>query len=112
MTLTSSLKFTFYYSFRYAYDILELEEINRRLEEQLSLVQIYSKEFTLEQGVDGTETSHETKRSCDVEAKTMFERRAEELKYTVQSESMTVLITKLTAMLLQLKVCNYKKIIC
>lgn len=92
-------------AYRYAYDILELEEINRRLEEQLSLVQIYSKELSLEQGVEGADTSQEIKHGCEMEAKAMFEKRTEELKYTVQSKDMTNLITKLTAMLLQLKVC-------
>ncbi|XP_067945972.1 protein lin-9 homolog isoform X1 [Watersipora subatra] len=88
---------------RYAYDILELEEINRRLEEQLSAVQIYSHELSMEQGVDGADTSQETRHGCDLEAKAMFERRMEDLKCTIQSPSMAALITKLTAMLLQLK---------
>lgn len=74
------------------------------MEQQLSLVQIYSKDLSLEQGVDGADTSQEIKHGCHVEAKAMFERHAEELKYTVQSSDMASLITKLTAILLQLKV--------
>ena len=68
------------------------------------MVQIYSKDLSLEQGVEGADTSLETKHTCDVEAKALFEKRAEDLKYTVQSPNMAALITKLTAMLLQLKV--------
>ena len=89
---------------RYAYDILELEELNRRLEEHLSEVQKYSKDLSMEQGLGGVESSLETKLSCEQEAREMFEQRRKEMKYTVQSEGMAELITRLTGILLQLKV--------
>lgn len=90
--------------FRYAYDILELEELNRRLEDHLSVVQAYSKELSLEQGLEGGDSSQETKHSSELEAQVLYEKRSKELKYTVQSPSMANLITKLTALMLQLKV--------
>ena len=91
-------------SCRYAYDILELEELNRRLEDHLSVVQAYSKELSLEQGLEGGDSSQETKSGCELEAQVLYDKRSKEFKYTVQSEPMANLITKLTALLLQLKV--------
>lgn len=97
-------KSNFVHSYRYAYDILELEELNRRLEDHLSIVQAYNKDLSLEQGVDGGDASHETKNNCELEAQALFDKRSKDFKYKIQSESMANLITKLTAMLLQLKV--------
>ena len=91
-------------SCRYAYDILELEELNRRLEDHLSVVQAYSKELSLEQGLEGGDSFQETKSGCELEAQVLYDKRSKEFKYTVQSEPMANLITKLTALLLQLKV--------
>ncbi|KAF6022667.1 mip130 [Bugula neritina] len=87
---------------RYAYNVLELEELNRRLEEQLSMVQVYSKELSRSQGID-VDSSQLIKDTCDSDAKALFERRTAELNYTVQSPQIAELITRLTAMLLQLK---------
>ena len=95
---------TFAISCRYAYDILELEELNRRLEDHLSVVQAYSKELSLEQGLEGGDSFQETKSGCELEAQVLYDKRSKEFKYTVQSEPMANLITKLTALLLQLKV--------
>jgi len=91
------------YCCRYAYNVLELEELNRRLEEQLSMVQVYSKELSRSQGID-VDSSQLIKDTCDSDAKALFERRTAELNYTVQSPQIAELITRLTAMLLQLKV--------
>lgn len=90
--------------FRYAYDILELEELNRRLEDHLSEVQKYSRDLSKEQGLEGVDVSMETKHSCEQEASEMFAQRTKDMKYTIQNESMSQLIIKLTAVLLQLKV--------
>ena len=52
LSLHDALPILFAISCRYAYDILELEELNRRLEDHLSVVQAYSKELSLEQGLE------------------------------------------------------------
>lgn len=91
---------------RYAYDILELDELNRRLKKHIDAVQKYSGELSAEQGLGSADTSLETKLSCENEAREMYEQRTKSLKYTVQNEEMASLITKLSATLLQLKVCS------
>ncbi|MEE6473719.1 hypothetical protein FKM82_010150 [Ascaphus truei] len=91
---------------RYATIVLDLEQLNKDLNKVLHKVQQYCYELAPDQGLQPANQPTDMRRRCEEEAQEMV-RQANTTTATgqpcVESESLTELISRLTAILLQIK---------
>nr|XP_006625804.1 PREDICTED: protein lin-9 homolog isoform X1 [Lepisosteus oculatus] len=100
-----SMPIGFEFQKRYATIVLDLEQLNKDLNKVLHEVQAYCYELAPEQGMQPADQPSDLRRRCEEEAQDIV-RQANTLSnghYSIQNESLTDLISRLTALLLQIK---------
>ncbi|XP_063775033.1 protein lin-9 homolog isoform X2 [Pseudophryne corroboree] len=89
---------------RYATTVLDLEQLNKDLNKVLHKVQQYCYELAPDQGLQPANQPTDMRRRCEDEAQEMVRQaNTSSGQPCVQNESLTDLISKLTAILLQIK---------
>ncbi|XP_069810396.1 protein lin-9 homolog isoform X3 [Dendropsophus ebraccatus] len=89
---------------RYATIVLELEQLNKDLNKVLHKVQQYCYELAQDQGLQPANQPTDIRRRCEEEAQEMVRQaNTSSGQPCVQNESLTDLISRLTAILLQIK---------
>ncbi|XP_072266404.1 protein lin-9 homolog [Pyxicephalus adspersus] len=89
---------------RYATLVLELEQLNKDLNKVLHKVQQYCYELAPDQGLQPANQPTDMRRRCEEEAQEMVRQaNTSNSQPCVQNESLTDLISRLTAILLQIK---------
>ncbi|KAL9955438.1 hypothetical protein ACROYT_G036766 [Oculina patagonica] len=89
---------------RYAAVVLELERLNRDLNEYLTGVQEYCQELAPEQGVQSMDQPTSVKRRCDEEAtKVVEENNATMGLSAITSQPLIQIVSSLTSLMLQIK---------
>ncbi|XP_056424470.1 protein lin-9 homolog isoform X2 [Hyla sarda] len=89
---------------QYATIVLELEQLNKDLNKVLHKVQQYSSELAQDQGLQPANQPTNMRRRCEEEAQEMVRQaNTSSGQPCVQNESLTDLISRLTAILLQIK---------
>ncbi|CAN2387481.1 Lin-9 DREAM MuvB core complex component [Pristimantis euphronides] len=89
---------------RYATIVLELEQLNKDLNKVLHKVQQYCYELAQDQGLQPANQPTDMRRRCEEEAQEMVRQANTSSGHPcVQNESLTDLISRLTAILLQIK---------
>lgn len=89
---------------RYASVVLELERLNKDLNEYLTGVQEFCQELAPEQGVQSMDPSSSVKRRCDEEAtKVVEDNNANMGLNALTSEPLVQIVSSLTSLMLQIK---------
>ncbi|XP_067045220.1 protein lin-9 homolog isoform X1 [Acropora muricata] len=87
---------------RYASVVLELERLNKDLNEYLTGVQEYCQELTPDQGVQSMDQSSSVKRRCDEEAARVVQQNNVG-QVAVTSQPLMKIVSNLTSLMLQIK---------
>ncbi|KAJ7373490.1 Protein lin-9 [Desmophyllum pertusum] len=89
---------------RYASVVLELERLNKDLNEYLTGVQEYCQELAPEQGVQSMDQSTSVKRRCDEEATRVVEENNTSMGLNaITSQPLVHIVSSLTSLMLQIK---------
>lgn len=94
---------TFEFQRKYAGIVLELEHLNKDLQEYLNGVQQFCQKMAPEQGLTAIDQPSEIKRRCEEEAQKMVQKVSQSLWKCVKNEQMLNLIVSLTSLMLQVK---------
>lgn len=94
---------TFEFQRKYADIVLELENLNKDLQENLNGVQKFCQTMAPEQGLNSIDHPSEIKRRCEEEAQKMVQKVSQSLCKYVKDEKMLSLIVNLTSLMLQVK---------
>nr|XP_023662818.1 protein lin-9 homolog isoform X1 [Paramormyrops kingsleyae] len=98
-----SMSIGFEFQKRYATVVLDLERLNKDLSEVLHEVQQYCCELAPEQGMQPANLPTDLRRRCEDEARETVRQALHDSQRRVRSQSLTDLISGLTALLLQIK---------
>uniref|UniRef100_A0A8C9G711 Lin-9 DREAM MuvB core complex component n=1 Tax=Pavo cristatus TaxID=9049 RepID=A0A8C9G711_PAVCR len=98
---------------RYATIVLDLEQLNKDLNKVLHKVQQYCYELAPDQGLQPADQPTDLRRRCEEEAQEIVRQANSSTtgQLCVESENLTDLISRLTAILLQIKVKESQKIV-
>ncbi|KAK3101456.1 hypothetical protein FSP39_003703, partial [Pinctada imbricata] len=96
---------------KYAKVVLELEDLNKELNECLIIVQQYCQEIAPEQGLTPLDQPSEIKSKCDVEAGELVGKISQNMfsKRTAKNGNVIDLVTKLTSLMLQVRTFSEKE---
>ncbi|XP_069092271.1 protein lin-9 homolog isoform X1 [Pleurodeles waltl] len=100
-----SIPISIEYQRRYATIVLDLEQLNKDLNKVLHKVQQYCYELAPDQGLQPADQPTDMRRRCEEEAQEMVRQANSTItgQACVENESLTDLISRLTAILLQIK---------